>query len=391
MFINFNNTLDIIISKNNIQKLIPKFDTVMTLDFNYIFYYIGVFFLTLLLSKFIFTRYIGFAKRYNLVKNQNARASHKGQVFTGGGVVLAAVIMVAALVLDDLDFTEFSNFSPVVATSILVSVLGFYDDFSDISAFEKYIILTFLILMLLYSNATIPIIQNLNGFLGIYSIGFVPGLIFTSFVYLSIMNAINLTDGIDGYLAIFSIFFFISSFEINHINEFYTLSSIAIILIASSIIFIGYNFSKGKKLFMGDAGSLFVGFWISTFLIIYIASASNAKIVQVFSIKLENIPVITISLISIPVIDTLRVMFVRIINKTSPFSADNNHLHHILLNNGFTHLRTSLTLTFINGVICIGVFLIEPYFNSFELTSIYIIINIFWLIFFEYFNRRSKN
>ena len=51
--------------------------------------------------------------------------------------------------------------------------------------------------MLLYANATLPIIQNLNGFLGIYEIGYIPGLLFTAFVYLSIMNAINLTDGIE--------------------------------------------------------------------------------------------------------------------------------------------------------------------------------------------------
>ena len=360
-------------------------------EFTYIFYYIGVFILTLLLSRFVFSRYVSFAKRFNLIKAQSTRASHKGQVFTGGGVVYAAVIMVAALVLDDLDFTNFSNFSPVIATSILVSVLGFYDDFTDISAFQKYIILTFLILMLLYSNNTLPIIQNLNGFLGIFNIGFIPGLIFTSFVYLSIMNAINLTDGIDGYLAIFSIYFFITFLRINDINNFYTLSSVSVILIACCTMFIRYNFSKGKKLFIGDAGSLFIGFWMATFLITHITSATAANVVQVFSIKLQNIPVIAISMISIPVMDTLRVMFVRIINKKSPFSADNNHLHHILLNNGFSHLRTSLTLTFINGVICIVIFLIEPKFNSFELTSIYILINILWLILFEYFNRRAKN
>jgi UDP-N-acetylmuramyl pentapeptide phosphotransferase/UDP-N-acetylglucosamine-1-phosphate transferase len=363
----------------------------MNLDFTYIFYYLGVFILTLFLSRFVFSRYIGFAKRFNLVKAQSARASHKGQVFTGGGVVYAAVIMVAALVLDDLDFTYFSRLSPVLATSILVSVLGFYDDFTDISAFQKYIILTFLILMLLYSNNNIPIIQNLNGFLGIYSIGFIPGLIFTSFVYLSIMNAINLTDGIDGYLAIFSIYFFISFLRIHDINTSYTLASVSVILIASCVIFIRYNFSKGKKLFVGDAGSLFIGFWMATFLVTHITWATTSNVVQIFSIKPENMPVIAISMISVPVMDTLRVMFVRAIRKKSPFSADNNHLHHILLNNGFSHLRTSLSLTFINGVICIGIFLIEPYFNSFELTSIYILINIFWLIFFEYFNRRGKN
>ena len=60
-------------------------------------------------------------------------------------MVYAAVIMVAAVVLDNLDFVEFAALSPVIGTSILVSVLGFYDDFTEITAFHKYIILTFLI------------------------------------------------------------------------------------------------------------------------------------------------------------------------------------------------------------------------------------------------------
>ena len=92
-------------------------------------------------------------------------------------MVYAAVIMVAALILDNLDFIEFSNFSPIVATATLFH-LGFYDDFIEISAFNKYIVLTFLILMLLYANATLPIIQNLNGFLGFNNIGYIPGLIY---------------------------------------------------------------------------------------------------------------------------------------------------------------------------------------------------------------------
>ena len=175
----------------------------------FIVYYLGLLIATIFLSRFIFRKYIQFAKSYNLIKAVNSRAAHKGTVFTGGGVVYAAVIMVSALILDNLDFVEFSNFSPIVATAILVSILGFFDDFIEISAFNKYIVLSFLILMLLYANSTLPIIQNLNGFLGIYEIGYI-GFIFTCFVYLSIMNAINLTDGIDGYLAIFSIFFFLS-------------------------------------------------------------------------------------------------------------------------------------------------------------------------------------
>ena len=112
------------------------------------------------------------------------------------------------------------------------------------------------------------------------------------------------------------------------------------------------NFSKGTKLFVGDAGSLFIGFWIATYLITYITSAQNSILVDVYSIQLENIPVIAISMISIPVLDTLRVMLVRILNRKSPFVDDRNHLHHILIDSGMTHLRTSLFLTVINWFNC---------------------------------------
>ena len=362
----------------------------MYLEFPFfVFYYLGLLVATIFLSRFIFRKYIQFAKSYNLIKNANKRTAHKGIVYTGGGVVYAAVIMVCSLILDNLDFIEFSNFSPIVATAILISIFGFYDDFIEISAFNKYLVLTFLILMLLYSNATLPLIQNLNGFLGLNDIGFIPGLIFTTFVYLSIMNSINLTDGIDGYLAIFSIFFFISLLYNFDINQFYTLNTVSVIIIGCSIMFLRYNFSKGKKLFLGDAGSLFIGFWIATYLITYITTATNSILVDVYSIQLQNIPVIAIAMISIPVLDTLRVMMVRILNKKSPFTADRNHLHHILLDSGMSHLRTSLFLTFINWFNCIAIFLIEQSFNSKELTIIYIFISLFWYFFFEYINRKN--
>ncbi len=362
----------------------------MNSDFPFfLVYYFGLLIAIIVLSRFIFRKYIQFAKNYNLIKAINSRTVHHGTVFTGGGVVYAAVIMVSALILDNLDFVEFSNFSPIVATAILVSILGFFDDFIEISAFNKYIVLAFLILMLLYANSTLPIIQNFNGFLGIYEIGYIPGLLFTSFVYLSIMNAINLTDGIDGYLAIFSIFFFLSFLFTNSVNQFYTLTSVSVIIIGCSMMFLRYNFHKGKKLFVGDAGSLFIGFWIATYLITYITSAPNSTLVDVFSIKIENVPVIAISMISIPVLDTLRVMLVRVLNKKSPFSADTNHLHHILLNSGMTHLRTSLFLTFINWFNSILIFLLEQDFNSKELTVVYILISLFWYIFFEYLNRKN--
>ena len=89
-------------------------------------------------------------------------------------------------------------------------------------------------------------------------------------------------------------------------------------------------------------------------------------------------------MISIPVLDTLRVMLVRISNKISPFAPDRNHLHHILLDGGMSHLRTSFFLTSINWFNCMVIFLIEQNLNSTDLTIIYIGISLFWYLFFEY-------
>ena len=84
----------------------------MKSEFPFLIYYFGLLIATIFLSKFIFQKYISFASRYKLAKPSGPRAAHKGNVFTGGGVVYAAVLMVAAVILDNLDFVEFSNFSP---------------------------------------------------------------------------------------------------------------------------------------------------------------------------------------------------------------------------------------------------------------------------------------
>ena len=363
----------------------------MNAEFPYLLYYLGLFITVISVSRFILKKYIQFSNKFNLIKSQNSRLTFKGLIFSGAGVVYAAVIMLAALSLDNLDFVQFSNFSPVIATSILVAILGFYNDFIDTSQFSKFIILTFLILMLLYSNATLPIIQNLNGFFGIYKIGFTSGLIITYFVYIILMSVINFMNRLEGYVSIFSIFFFSSLLYNNDINQFYTLTSIAVIIIGCSLVLINYNLSKRKNLLLGYSGSLFIGFWIITYLITYITSAPLSKLVNVYSIQIENIPIIAISMIFIPILDAFRVSIIRILNNKYFHSVDENQLHHILKDTGMTNLRASLFLTIINWFNCIVIFLIEPKFKSKELTYIYIFMSLFWLIFFEYLKRKNIN
>ena len=72
----------------------------MNLGFPVFLYYVGLFFLVLILTKFIFTRYLQFARNFNLVNTPNQRSVHHGKVFTGGGMVVATVLLVAVVVLD---------------------------------------------------------------------------------------------------------------------------------------------------------------------------------------------------------------------------------------------------------------------------------------------------
>ena len=81
-------------------------------------------------------------------------------------------------------------------------------------------------------------------------------------------------------------------------------------------------------------------------------------------------------------------MFVRVLKRKSPFAADRNHIHHIFIDKGFTHLKTSLLLCMINTLNLSIIFLLEPLFNSVELTSAFVIINLIWFSIFEIIKRK---
>ena len=355
--------------------------------------YIITFFSVLFIARFVFSRYYSVAKKYNLVKGYNNRSVHNGRVYTGAGLVLSFILLLLAVGLNNIEFLFFEKLAPIISASVLIAIIGFYDDFRELSAFQKYIILAFLVVTTVYARESNGIdygmITNLNGFFGINEIGYFPAFIFTCFVYLSIMNAINLIDGIDGYIGIFASIFFFFFFIIYHNNSFFTHSVVSVIFIASMIVFLKHNFSRKKKLFVGDAGSLFLGFWMANFLILFITSADVARITNSFSIKLENIPVIAIATLNVPVIDTLRIMLVRMLKNKSPFKGDKNHIHHILIDKGITHFRTSMILCLINAVNFFLIVLLEPYFNSVELTGFYIGISLIWFGVFEYIKRKK--
>jgi len=270
----------------------------------------------------------------------------------------------------------------------LIAFFGVYKDFLKVSNFQKYILLSFLISMLVYSSAVNGTISNnFNGFLGVYDLSPIVSFIVTFLIYVMIINAVSRMQRISGYNIIFGIMFFVSLKSTYHLNYLHTLNTISTIIIAICVLFLLINIKNQEKIFIGNSGSFFLGFWIAYFLIQYINESFNY--LNIYNIKDENFPIIAMALISIPILDTLRIIFLRIYWLYSPFKSDKKwHIHDILIESGMSHIRTSLFLTIINFFNAILIFLIESNFNSYYLISIYFSVSIFWLLFFEFIRRR---
>ena len=122
-----------------------------------------------------------------------------------------------------------------------------------------------------------------------------------------------------------------------------TIYFLGIIIIISSIILYYFNYKKDNKVFLGDAGSLLFGTLIAIYLFHVLGSEYTFK--EPYQI---NKPLFTMSLIIYPLIDLLRVFIIRISNKKSPFSPDQNHIHHLLLKKGYSHFIIVLIIQLIS-------------------------------------------
>ncbi|MDT0651630.1 MraY family glycosyltransferase, partial [Autumnicola edwardsiae] len=162
------------------------------------------------------------------------------------------------------------------------------------------------------------------------------------------INAYNLIDGIDGLAAItgiliatvYSIIFYFTG------HPYYVLVGVSLVGVLTA--FLRFNFSRGRrKIFMGDSGSLVVGL-ILAFLSIKILVMEPYSVLVEEGYNPGNRLLLIACVLFIPVFDTLRVMILRTLNGVSPFSADRNHAHHVLLDLGFNHAKASLGLALLN-------------------------------------------
>lgn len=271
--------------------------------------------------------------RKQLMAVPGKRSSHNQKVPVLGGVAIYfAITVVSCIFSPEMLFKV--RFFP--AALVLLFFIGLMDDLLMVAPRKKlYAQIIGGLMIVVGSNIRI---ESFFGLLGVYELPYLVSVIFTVFTIVLIINSYNLIDGIDGLagsvgilISTCFVFIFFRLFD-------YQMGFLAISLLGALLAFLYFNLSNESKIFMGDTGSMVVGFLIS-FMAIKFMNLSSMPWVMI-----KSAPVVSIAILIVPIIDTLSVIIIRLMKGGSPLKADKNHIHHRVLRLGFNHIQTTLII-----------------------------------------------
>ncbi len=281
------------------------------------------------------------SKAKHLFDEIDKRKVHKSRIPCLGGVAIFIGLSISLLLT--INGFDFMKMKYLLAGVIMVFFIGLKDDIMVISAYKKLLvqIAAALIITVLGGYR----FTNLHGMFGLHDLSYTSSVLISVFAIVGITNAYNLIDGIDGLasgVAIVAALTFGTWFMVAGHPEYAVLSYA---LTGSLIAFVRFNvFSKEYKLFMGDTGSLIIGLVISALVIRF----NEVNILYNGPYDVIAAPVVSLAVIIVPVVDTIRVFSVRILRGKSPFSPDKNHVHHWLLNLYKNHIKVTSTILIVN-------------------------------------------
>ncbi|UAY51812.1 glycosyltransferase family 4 protein [Ferruginibacter albus] len=294
--------------------------------------------LAFLITFFAIPIIIQVARDKKLFDEPDERKVHKIVIPTLGGLGIFAGFILATLLGTPSLHGASRELQFFAAAALVIFFLGIKDDILVLSAAKKFVG------QLIAAGIVIKFggvqITNMHGFLGIEQIPRIGSIILTLFTIIVITNSFNLIDGVDGLAGslgllttlLFGTYFYYLG------PSFLVFAVMAFSLAGSLIAFLIYNFSPAK-IFMGDTGSLLIGLTNSILVIKFINIAGNPSV----KFPIEAAPAIGFAILIVPLFDTLRVFGLRILSRRSPFSPDRNHVHHMLLDLGFSHKTITLT------------------------------------------------
>ena len=304
-------------------------------DLNIIYSLITAFLVTFLaIPKLIY-----FAKKLRLLDDGGDRSSHKGSIPFFGGIAIFTGVIFSLLFWADIE-----NIQYILVSILIIFIVGLIDDLRQITPFKKLIGQIIATLILIFFGDLQ--IDSMHGVLGVYDLPFWASLPFTIFVVIVITNSFNLIDGIDGLAGGIGLISSLSFGAIALIMDQNDIALIAFTLSGALVGFLKFN-TFPAKIFMGDTGSLVVGMILS---VLAINCIKYGLVTETHSLPHIG-PLLAISLLAVPLFDSLRVFVVRAINGNGTLTAAKDHVHHALIDLGAGHRYTSLILYVISVII----------------------------------------
>lgn len=271
------------------------------------------------------------APQIGLVDLPNDRKKHDGAIPLIGGISIYTGVLIASTL-----FVEQSQLLNLYfISSALLVFIGTMDDIYDLSVAPRMIFQGIVATVMVFGAGI-----YIHDFGNLLSTGQVDignyGVIFSMLACITAINAFNMIDGIDGLAGSMSIVTILSVAILTFLNNNNADILLPLILVVAIIPYLFYNVStrnpRGKKIFMGDAGSMFMG--LTVIWLLTLATQSTEKAEAVFR------PVTALWIIAVPLMDMFAIMIRRIKKGVSPFQADNGHLHHICMRLGLSSRKS---------------------------------------------------
>lgn len=336
------------------------------------------FFVAFIATNWVHPKILKIAILKNLVDNPDERKLQRRPIPVMGGIAVFFGI-VAGLCSSQITFFSPAVFVLIAAMTIMLYV-GTIDDILDLSPYTRFLIEIAVVAFIMLVNN-----NGINCFWGLWGLDVIPMWIaapLTIFAAVGIINAINLIDGVNG---LSSGFCFMAS--VMFAIMFYFSGNTTMMILATSaagaiIPFFFHNvFGYNTRMFIGDGGTLVIGTMMSMFVINILKDTSlSAPFAQ------EGMGLIpfTLSVLAVPVFDTLRVMSARIIRGNSPFNPDKTHLHHLFIELGFSHIGTTVSILSLNFLVIVAWFAAYKMGASVD-AQLYIVLTLSILITFVFY------
>ena len=306
-----------------------------------------------------------FAKKVGLVDKPNARKLHNGSIPLVGGISICISLLYFLLNNPNI----LPNTELYASCILILVIIGALDDKFDLSFQLRFVIQAALsVAMMIIGGIELNTIGDILGTGEVVTLGWF-GYLVTILAVVGAINAFNMVDGIDGLLGGLSIITFGGLGIMLNYDQQYNLAYICLVLVISIIPYILLNlgaFGRKRKVFMGDAGSMLIGFTVIWLLLL---SSQNGS-------KPPLRPVTALWLIAVPLMDMAAIMIRRVRRGDSPFKPDREHLHHVFQRLGLTSSQTLIVICSISALYA-GIGIYAEMTNVSEYIMLYIFIGCF--------------